>query len=544
MRKHTLLAGPLALTALAAGVMAPLAAPASAASPDGPAVRWHACPTYSDEVLQAMGTPEDELPAVRALLARMQCGSVSVPLDYRRPKGRQITVEITRLPARNPAKRLGSLALNPGGPGGSGYLMPIELQVTNPVDARLNERYDLIGFDPRGVGYSSKFDCAVPAGSQRPVGPLTKAQARAIFDAQVAALAACGDADPAFLGQLTTLNVARDLDRVRAGLRERHLNFLGVSWGTWLGAVYRNEFPARVGRMFLDSTAIPRFDLASFAAGRADAAEQDAERFAAWVAARNATYGVGHTPAEVQAAIVALRADFDASPRKFTDLPGPLDGSLIAQVAAQPAPGWPFAAQLLSELKDATGPEAPPTVKQALGGGDDEGPPTPPAGLPERSNRTMNKAAFCNEDTSRLGFEDAWATYQQLLARNPMTGRTVGFNAGCAGWPLPAQPVHLRKVKADVVLSGHRYESVSPYRWTTEMQRIAGGRVFTVEDDIHGSVLRDEACAADAVGYFETGRIDSGCAGVQLPADAAKAGAAPGTAPTTLAAAGTDTSVG
>jgi pimeloyl-ACP methyl ester carboxylesterase len=508
---------PLTTTALALAVATPLAAPAAGASPGASAVRWHACPTYSDDVLRAMGTPEDRLPTYRALLDRLRCGSVGVPLEYGRPTGRQITVEITRLPARNPAKRLGSLALNPGGPGGSGYLMPIELQLTNPAAAGLNERYDLIGFDPRGVGYSSKVDCTVPPGGPRPVGPVTRAQARAIYDAQVAALAACGRSDPAFLGRLTTRNVARDLDRVRAALGERELNFLGVSWGTWLGAVYRDEFPARVGRMFLDSTAIPRFDLTTFVAVRAGAAEQDAGRFAAWVAARNATYGVGGTAAEVRAEIISLRAAFDASPRVFTDLPGPLDGALIAQIAAQPSPGWPFAAQLLAELRDATGPEAPPAVKQALGG-DDGGPSTPPPGLPERSNRTMNKAAFCNEDTARPGFDEAWAAYERLLARNPMTGRTNSFGAGCAGWPLPAQPVRLRKVDADVVLSGHRYESVSPYRWTTQMQRIAGGRVFTVEDDVHGSVLRDEACTADVVGYFDTGRIDSGCAGVAVPA--------------------------
>jgi hypothetical protein len=100
-----------------------------------------------------------------------------------------------------------------------------------------------------------------------------------------------------------------------------------------------------------------------------------------------------------------------------------------------------------------------------------------------------------------------------------MTGRTDGFSAGCAGWPLPAQPVHLRRGESNLVLSGHRYETPSPYEWTPQMRATVGGKVYTVDDDIHGSVLQVPECAADVVSYFDTGRIDGGCAGVQAPAE-------------------------
>ncbi|RSM69467.1 hypothetical protein DMB66_10730 [Actinoplanes sp. ATCC 53533] len=509
----------LGMTSLVAGTPA-----AAAASSPRSTVAWKPCPTYSDEALRVM-VPPDRLDRFKELLGRLECGTVNTPLDYDRPHGRQITVALTRLKARDQAHRLGSLALNPGGPGGSGYLMPVELLTMDDADG-LNERYDLIGFDPRGVGYSTKLNCSPPAEDPgpQPAGPITQAAARRQYDAQVRANAACGRSDPGFLGQLTTANVARDLDRIRSGLRERKLNFIGVSWGTWLGVVYRSLFPAGVGRMFLDSVAIPRFSVVAFEDGRAAAAERNARRMAAWIAQRHDQYGFGTTQKQVRDAIVALRADYDANPRRFTDLDRPLDGELIALAASQDAPVWPLASQVLKELRDATGPTAPPTVKEVLG----EPAPEPelPADLPERGNRTMNLAAFCNEDPSRLGFDAAWAAYQQRLADNPLTGRAGGFSAGCAGWPLPVRTVRLRPGGGSLVLSGHRYETPSPYEWTLQTKAIVGGKVYTVDDDVHGSVLREPACAADVVSYFDTGRIDGGCPGVPVPTGAGEAAAA------------------
>jgi len=487
----------------------------------GPTVSWQPCPYYSDDVLRFRGIPDDQLPAYRALLDRMDCGTVTVPLDYAQPAGPTITVALTRLRAVDQRHRLGVLALNPGGPGGSGYLMPADVLTTNAVDARLNQRYDLIGFDPRGVGYSTKFDCPPPDGPppvQGPlVGPLTQAQAKAIFDANAAQNAACGNANPAFLRSLTTLNVARDLDRIRAALGEQRLNYLGVSWGTWLGEVYHTQFADHVGRMFLDSVAPPHFSLDTFDALRADGAERDFNRMAAWMAQHNDVYGFGTTAAQVRAAVIALVAQFDAGPKTFSDLDTPpLDGTVIAISGSQPSPGWPVGAEVLKELRDSyTSPTAPPTVKLVLGGG---GPrPTPPPGVPEEQNRTMGQAAFCNEDPSRSDFATAWANYQAMLSRDPATGRAAQFDPGCAGWPLPAQVYQVHRTPASVVLAGHLYESVSVYQWTPQAQAAIGGTVFTVADDVHGSVLRVPACAAQALSYLDTGLIGRGCPGVPVP---------------------------
>ncbi|PRY37987.1 TAP-like protein [Umezawaea tangerina] len=502
-----------------------------------PQVAWKTCPAYSDEVLLAIGVPDDRLPAVRAQLDRMECGTVSVPLDHREPGGRRIDVAITRLKALDQAHRLGSLAVNPGGPGGSGYLMGVQIgTLTNDEAARLGDRYDLIGFDPRGVGYSTHVDCAPPhREGEPPTGPITKEAAKADYDLEVAFNKSCGDSDPEFLRQLTTENVARDLDLVRAALHERKLSFLGVSWGTWLGAVYRSEFPASAGRVFLDSVAPPHFRIDEFEDGRAMAAERDSTRLVAWLARFDDTYGLGATPERVRATILAMVRDFDANPRHYTDLPRAVDGEIIAVSAAQPSRAWPLVGQVLKALRESTGPTAPPVFKDVV-----EGPPQtpPPPGAPEPVNRTMNQAAFCNEDPSRLDFEHAWADFRQRLAANPVTGRSLRFSAGCAGWPLPVQEYRLRRGTGSLVLVGHRHESVSVFEWTAEMKAAVGGRTYTVEDDVHGSVLRVPECSADLVEYFTTGRIDGGCQGVPLP----DGPDAPG--PTGLTAAGLDLTTG
>ncbi|MFL6072062.1 MAG: alpha/beta fold hydrolase [Mycobacteriales bacterium] len=510
--------------------MAGLAAigPASAtAGPtrDTPGVSWQACPSYSDDILRAIGIGDPQLARARELLDRMECGTVTVPLDYAQPRGRKITVAITRLKAVDQGRRLGSLAINPGGPGGSGYLTPLQFMMLNDADAHLNDRYDLIGFDPRGVGYSTKVECALSGGVDLPgTGPVTEAQARTIFDAGVAANRDCAASDPAFLGQLTTLNVARDLDSVRAALGERRISFLGVSWGTSLGAVYRSNFPGHVGRMFLDSVADPNFRLDDFQAKRAAATERDFSRMAAWLAERAGTYQLGDTADEVTATVRALREDYDAHPRQYTDLPNPVDGSIVALTAGQQSIAWPVAGQVLAELlHSAGGGQAPPTLKAVLGRAQ-EG---PPPGGPERYNAAANTATQCNEDPSRLDFADAWAAYQRILANNPVTGRMNPFYAGCAGWSLPVRTAPLRRTGGSLVLSGHRYEGVAPYQWTLDMQALVGGRVFTVSDDIHGSVLQAPECGGDMVGYFNTGRVGAGCAGITTPSSANPAGAAP-----------------
>ncbi|WP_186404598.1 alpha/beta fold hydrolase [[Actinomadura] parvosata] len=467
-------------------------------------------------MIRSLGVKEEQIPAFRTEMKRLQCGKVSVPLDHRDPTGRTIDIAVTRLAATNQQERLGAVAVLPGGPGNSGYLDPIlRAALRNEEMARLNERYDIIGFDPRGVGYSTKVACPTPPVGPQAPGAFTKETARKVYDAQLAANQQCGRSDPAFLGQLTTTNVAKDLNLVRTALGESKLNLLGFSWGTYLGMVYRSQFPQHTGRAFLDSVAPPWTDLVRHTEGAAEAAERDFGRMAAWLARRDGLYGLGATAAQVRREVAKLVRTYDKSPKTYTDLQRPIDGSAVADLAKLNSTDWARAGKALSELRTSTGTTAPPTVKQLLGA------PmmgTPAPGAPEMLNRTMNWAVACNEDDSRPSFDTAWRTYQRLVERLPATGRGWGLGgAMCQGWPLPVQQAELRRGSGSLVLGGHLYEFMSAYDWTLQTRRAIGGTVYTVADDVHVSTTRVPECAADVVRYFETGRIDRGCPGTPLP---------------------------
>ncbi|MFI9842791.1 alpha/beta fold hydrolase [Nonomuraea sp. NPDC051941] len=505
------------LAALALALAGLVAHPSAASATSNPvsSVQWKSCPAYSDEVIRGLGVAEDKVAAFRSLMKRLECGTVSVPLNHRDPGGRKIDIAVTRLAATDEAHRLGAVAVLPGGPGNSGYLDPVlRAALRNEEMAGLNERYDIIGFDPRGVGYSTKVACPLsPQGPQEP-GALTKETARKIYDAQVASNEKCGRSDPAFLGQLTTENVAKDLDLVRTALGERSLNLLGFSWGTYLGMVYRSLYPGHTGRAFLDSVAPPWTRIDEHAKGAAEAAERNFGRMAAWLARRDGTYGLGATARQVREEVAKLVRAYDKSPKTYTDLQRPVDGSAVADLARRNSTEWVRAGKALAELRTATGATAPATVKELLGA-PMMGPSVP--GAPETLNMTMNLAVACNEDSSRAGFDTAWREYQQLVKRHPATGRAWGVPAMCPGWPLPVQQATLKRGSGSLVLAGHLHEFMSAYDWTLQTQRAIGGTVYTVADDVHVSTTRVPKCAADVVRYFETGRIGRGCEGSPIP---------------------------
>jgi pimeloyl-ACP methyl ester carboxylesterase len=494
------------------------AAPAPAAS--SPTVNWQPCPQYSDAVLDYLRIRPQDYSKFRDLWARTECGTVSVPLDYRHPEGKRITVAFTRLKARDQAHRLGSLAMNPGGPGGSGYLMPITLVLESPAHAQLNDRYDLIGFDPRGVGYSTSWDCpqAGPGGPTTPsTQQLTKDELEQMYDDQAKQNAACSSSNPEFLSQLTTANAARDLDQIRRALHEKQMSYFGASWGTQLGAVYRSMFPETIGRMWLDSVVSPRaHDLAYRFDYSAKATEQDFALFADWLAAHDSSYGLGDTAAKVQATVLAMRQAADAHPWQFSDIPGPLGGGFIAFLASANNLQWPQAADILHALTTATnGGPAPQVVKDVVGGPGGP-PPQPPSGAPAGFNNTAGQAYLCNEDTSSRAFEPLWNEYERNLRRNPITGEMTALRPTCAGWTLPVQTFQLRRSSGSLEMSGHKYETSTPYPWVWQMQDAIGGNVLTVEDFVHGSVPFVPECAAHVVAYFDTGNPDNGtCQGMQ-----------------------------
>ena len=210
-----------------------------------------------------------------------QCATVTVPLDYDHPQGKTITVALKKLPSTSPSPR-GSVFLNPGGPGGSGIsLINIHagLYKTGGLSGVL-ANYDVIGFDPRGIGQSTPITCWSPDDVQA----IMAGRANQLTSGSAGDIVAKGSRDaascqkytevPEILDHMDTRSVARDMDVMRALVGDQDLNFLGYSYGTYLGAVYTELFPDNVGRVVLDSAMDPTLSRQGSFEGDAAAEEQ------------------------------------------------------------------------------------------------------------------------------------------------------------------------------------------------------------------------------------------------------------------------------
>jgi pimeloyl-ACP methyl ester carboxylesterase len=211
----------------------------------------------------------------------VQCASVTVPLDYQRPAGRSIDLALLKVPARGPSPA--SLVVNPGGPGASGLDFAEYLGAV--IDADVRAAYDIIGFDPRGVGESAPVECMTGRQTTRwyrtDSTPDT-AQERARLMSRAAQISqGCVSSDRELARFVGTDNTVRDMDIIRSALGADDLNWLGFSYGTLLGALYAQEFPDRVGRMVLDGGVDPSLDAVEVSKDQSAGFQRAMQRFAA-----------------------------------------------------------------------------------------------------------------------------------------------------------------------------------------------------------------------------------------------------------------------
>jgi pimeloyl-ACP methyl ester carboxylesterase len=205
-------------------------------------------------------------------LEAFQCTTAVVPLDYDKPKGKQITLALARLPASDPGRRIGSLFLNPGGPGGSGVDVVLQAGPFLFSD-EVRARFDLVGFDPRGIIRSTPLRCfdsleeaeAVFAPFQFPV---TRAEERIWIQSDRALARACAERGGPILDHMSTANVARDMDLLRRAVGDAKLTYAGYSYGSYLGSTYANLFPTRVRALVVDGVLNP----VAWSTGRGDQA--------------------------------------------------------------------------------------------------------------------------------------------------------------------------------------------------------------------------------------------------------------------------------
>ncbi|MFC3986267.1 alpha/beta fold hydrolase [Streptosporangium jomthongense] len=430
---------------------------------------------------------------------RTECSTLTVPMDYANPQGRKIKIAVSRIKATDPGRRRGVLVISPGGPG----VTNIDAPATYAAGGlgTLAADHDLIGFDPRGVGYSDKIKC--DWGDPPPATSATspKAQARAAFDQDAAYNKRCAAKDPGFVRQLTTTNIARDVDAIRAALGESKINFYGVSFGTAVGLNYRSLFDDRVNAMWVDSVMPPVIDLAAMDASADALNERRFTAFVPWLARHDTEYHFGTTDAMVRKTIFTLRDKLHRKPRKI-DENTVINGEWVSQLLGGGPGSWVSSARDLATVREGGVP-----LSASPGPG-----PAKTFGFDDTSlglNLIQYQAIFCNEGVGGRDFEQMWAAAQARKTAFPATGGYFERSGWCGQWPWPARPWKPVRGTSPLQLSGHLDEDVTPYAWAVEAWKAVGGTLLTVQDGAHAS-LRRLPCASKVIDFFRTGRTATG----------------------------------
>jgi pimeloyl-ACP methyl ester carboxylesterase len=301
----------------------------------------------------------------------MDCGTVLVPMDYRDPGGRTLEITATRIKAGNPAKRQGVLLTNPGGPGVAGAFFPKGFAKLSAVA----ESFDIIGFNPRGTRFSKdELRCEVPdQAPERPTRP-TDAQLAVIAEQARQQEQMCQRAGGELRKHVSTANTARDMDVIRAAMGERKINYFGMSYGTYLGAVYGSLFPGKLNRSVLDSSMHPDWSYYEASKTQAMSITASVHEWMAWAAQRHGTYGLGRTADEVRATVEKLRdqlertpVPWDGGPPDVTSVDGDVLDQWVLGMHASSRPSWDVLAKLLIQFQEAlTSGELSPDAAAAL----------------------------------------------------------------------------------------------------------------------------------------------------------------------------------
>jgi pimeloyl-ACP methyl ester carboxylesterase len=462
------------------------ATPAMAVEPGAPPpapVTWGACPA---DVVDPF--------------AQLQCAVIPVPLDYDNPEGEKIDLTVSRLSSANPAERRGILMLNPGGPGGSGLAQPNQV-VELGLPASVMNSYDVLGMDTRGIGHSAPISCGFTTDSAYlgAVPPYAVDDAAVVAQADIARSVAeqCAANNVAgHLQQISTANMARDLDQIRIALGEEKMSFWGLSYGSALGAAYASMFPDTSDRVMLDSnigdTHADRDAIRRYGQGT----EETFPDFAKWAAERDGAYQLGSTPQEVRNTYFDLAEQLDSEP--VIGISGHLF-RLNTFVSLYSESTYPQAAQLwqllLNPDEAATSPMAPPAVL---------------AGEPNPNDNTFSVflAVTCND----AEFPSDVAAYQTAVAedreRYPVFGAAGANIMPCAFWPYelsePPVPINDDGPENILVLQNER-DPATP---------LAGGelirekfenrsRLVTADASGHGVYLYgDNACVDNIATEF------------------------------------------
>jgi pimeloyl-ACP methyl ester carboxylesterase len=410
----------------------------------------------------------------------LECARVDVPVSYQDPTGATLELALVKNPADDPAQRIGTLLMNPGGPGASGFRRVARgFRISDEV-AR---RFDIVGFDPRGIGESSPIGCGatVPAFRAEDLAPDTSAEEERLEAAARAVADECAATEGSRLGHYGSVEVVHDLEVIRRALGEARVSFVGISYGTLVGQLWADWYPTSVRALVLDGVVAPGADDVTGSTAQAAGIDQ---AFQAIEAACEAE------PACPLHDDGGLGAAYDELARRVEDGEG--RGSGVGPTQLAYAAFW-------ATYDDATWPALWHAVDRGLAG-DLAG----VADLAGSFTRLVDYAPFaivsCLDGPHPEGY-DAWARASAPIAeRSPRFGRVLANELlPCAFWPPGTyEPAPLAAEGAPPILVvGSTGDAATPYETAVSIARqLESGVLLTVELD--GHVAIDDSECADA----------------------------------------------
>ncbi len=481
-------------------------------------------PAGSADIVPAAATSTLNWRPCSGQLAGLECASLQVPLNYADPGGRKITIALSMVPATAPAsQQQGIMLVNPGGPGEPGR--SFAGFIASGVSQQVRADYDIVGFDPRGVGGSSPALSCDPTffqGVRPDYIPANSAAEQVLINRAKDYAAGCEQRFGWFLPYETTASTARDMDQIRQAFGVKQLTYYGFSYGTYLGQVYGTLFPGQVRRMVLDSTVDPT------GAWYADNISQDYafqgrfESFSAWTAKYDSTYHLGSTAAQVQASYYEIRAKLKKTPIDGPDGPlvGPdeLDDTILLGGYLNTL--WPGFAQALSQYLNQGSSADLVTQYQEYGA------------------QNENAFAVYNAvECADVNWPRNWAKWQADTERIYKTAPfqawdNAWFNAACAFWPVTgaAKPFQVNGAKLPPVLMLQgTLDAATPYAGAQDAHKLLPtARMVVVEGGgNHGQSLESppDACVDNYLNNYlvsgavpeKAGLVNATCAPVPDP---------------------------
>ena len=430
-----------------------------------------------------------------------ECGSIEVPRDYAEPAGPALRLALIRLPAGDPAHRIGSLVVNPGGPGISGVDF-VRAAAATLFPAAIRARFDIVGFDPRGVGASSPVRCVDGLDHFIPVDARaeTSADLSNLVAGAKAFAAGCGQNDAALLPYLSTANVARDLDQIRAALGDPRLTYLGFSYGTLIGEMYASLFPTRIRALVLDGAIDPSLGEAAFREGQARGFEGALGRLLADCGAHpTCPFYSGGRPAP---AFDALMRRIDAHPLPTPQLAGreptgPTQAWQAVLEALYTQAAWPILEEALAQAEQGDG-----SLLLAMG--------DPYRGRLPDGGYSNEEDAYYAVTCLDWPAPRSLAAYASLAGRfslvAPRFGRLLAYNdVDCAFWPSPPErtPAPIAAPGAPpIVVVGTTGDPATPYQWAVNVSHQLRSAVLLTRRGEGHTAYGESACIDAAVDAY------------------------------------------